>query len=106
MAGAPSWRPRFHTARDALIESLEHLVTKKRRIKQGATQGLLGPKDEWIEKGLGSTAILKARIGWQGLTIAEYLLTDNCLSPVSSSTMIGRSAICSMLTSPPGFSGP
>jgi type I restriction enzyme, S subunit len=58
---------------DALIESLDRLLTKKRQIKQGAMQKLLRSKDEWVEKKLGKTATLKARIGWQGLTTAEYL---------------------------------
>jgi type I restriction enzyme, S subunit len=58
---------------DALIESLDRLLTKKRQIKQGAMQELLRSKDGWIEKKLGKTATLKARIGWQGLTTAEYL---------------------------------
>ena len=30
------------------------------------------PKD-WKELNLGKSSILKARIGWQGLTTAEYL---------------------------------
>jgi len=65
---------------DALIESLEQLVAKKRHLKQAAMQQLLtgkkrlpGFEGEWVEKRLGSTAVLKARIGWQGLTTAEYL---------------------------------
>lgn len=58
---------------DALIESLEQLITKKRQLKQGAMQELLLRKDGWVEKKLGKTATLKARIGWQGLTTAEYL---------------------------------
>jgi type I restriction enzyme, S subunit len=35
---------------DALIESLDRLLTKKRQIKQGAMQELLRSKDGWIEK--------------------------------------------------------
>jgi type I restriction enzyme, S subunit len=62
---------------DALIESLEQLITKKRNIKQGAMQELLLPKKEWVEKQLGKTATLKARIGWQGLTVSEYLDSGN-----------------------------
>lgn len=62
---------------DALIESLEQLIAKKRHLKQGAMQELLFPKDGWVEKRLGSTATLKARIGWQGLTTAEYLETGD-----------------------------
>jgi type I restriction enzyme S subunit len=65
---------------DALIESMEQLLAKKRQLKQGAMQELLtgkkrlpGFSGEWEIKRLGNTAVLKARIGWQGLTTAEYL---------------------------------
>lgn len=65
---------------DALIESLEHLITKKRRIKQGTMQALLTGRERlegynmaWLERRLGDAASLKARIGWQGLTTKEYL---------------------------------
>jgi type I restriction enzyme, S subunit len=58
---------------DALISSLETLITKKHQVKQGVMQQLLCPKEEWIEKRLGRCATLKARIGWQGLTTSEYL---------------------------------
>lgn len=65
---------------DALIESLEQLLTKKRQIKQGAMQELLtgkrrlpGFKGEWVKKQIGKTATLKARIGWQGLKTSEYI---------------------------------
>lgn len=74
---------------DALITQLEKLVAKKRAIKQGAMQELLDPmvngelrmvndfnspflKKGWEIKKLGEVAKLKARIGWQGLTTAEY----------------------------------
>ncbi|MBE2232090.1 MAG: restriction endonuclease subunit S, partial [Anaerolinea sp.] len=62
---------------DALIDALEGLIAKKRAIKQGAMQELLHPEEGWVEKRLGDTAILKARIGWQGLTTAEYLDTGD-----------------------------
>ncbi len=62
---------------DALVESLEQLIAKKRRLKQGAMQELLRPKDSWEQKVLGNTSVLKARIGWQGLTTAEYLDTGD-----------------------------
>lgn len=39
---------------DALISSLENLITKKRNIKQGAMQKLLQPKEGWEVKKLGS----------------------------------------------------
>ncbi len=41
---------------DALIESLDRLLTKKRQIKQGAMQELLRSKDGRIEKKLGELA--------------------------------------------------
>jgi type I restriction enzyme, S subunit len=57
---------------DALITQLEKLIAKKRNIKQGAMQELLKPKEGWEVKKLGEVATLKARIGWHGLTTAEY----------------------------------
>lgn len=47
---------------DALIQSLTHLITKKRQIKQGAMQNLLNPyengrlKAGWVVKKLGDVA--------------------------------------------------
>lgn len=41
---------------DALIESLEQLIAKKRQIKQGAMQELLRPKEGWVEQPLGEIA--------------------------------------------------
>lgn len=41
---------------DALIESLDQLLTKKRQIKQGAMQELLRSKESWTEKQLGEVA--------------------------------------------------
>lgn len=65
---------------DTFVESLEQLIAKKRQLKQGAMQELLtgkkrlpGFRGSWTIKRLGSSASLKARIGWQGLTTAEYL---------------------------------
>lgn len=65
---------------DALVDSLEQILVKKHQIKQGTMQELLtgkkrlpGFNGEWVVKRLGNTAILRARIGWQGLTTAEYL---------------------------------
>jgi restriction endonuclease S subunit len=41
---------------DALIQSLEKLIAKKRLIKQGAMQELLKPKKRWAVKKLGEIA--------------------------------------------------
>lgn len=62
---------------DNLIDSQEQLIAKKRQLKLGIMQELLRPKDGWVKKSLRDTAILKARIGWQGLTTAEYLKSGN-----------------------------
>lgn len=57
---------------DALIESLEQLLTKKRHLKQGAMQELLRPKDDCEVKMLCEVSTLKGRIGWQGLKQTEF----------------------------------
>lgn len=44
---------------DALIESLEQLIAKKRHLKQGAMQELLRAKNGWVEKRLGDIAHIK-----------------------------------------------
>jgi type I restriction enzyme, S subunit len=65
---------------DALITSLDTLIAKKRDIKQAAMQQLLTGKTrlpnlsgEWEVLNMTAHSTLKARIGWQGLTTAEYL---------------------------------
>jgi type I restriction enzyme S subunit len=65
---------------DDYISALERLIAKKRRIKKGAMQELLTGKrrlpgfdGEWVNMNLAEKSTLKARIGWQGLTTAEYL---------------------------------
>jgi type I restriction enzyme S subunit len=64
---------------DAMISNLEKLIEKKKRIKQGAMQDLLRPKEGWVKNHLGKASTLKARIGWQGLTTAEYQNTGEFL---------------------------
>jgi len=65
---------------DAYITALEKLIAKKRTVKQGAMQELLTGKRRlpgfsgvWDTLKLAANSTLKARIGWQGLTTAEYL---------------------------------
>lgn len=73
---------------DELIKTLTKTIEKKKAIKQGAMQALLTPPlkggkrlsgfdGEWEELNLGKTSVLKARIGWQGLTTDEYLSNGN-----------------------------
>ncbi len=65
---------------DVLLDSLDRLIAKKRNIKQAAMQQLLtgqtrlpGFSGEWEVVNMAKHASLKARIGWQALTTAEYL---------------------------------
>ena len=67
---------------DALLGALDRLIAKKRDLKQGAMQQLLagqtrlpGFHGEWARLNMADDSTLKARIGWQGLTTAEYLET-------------------------------
>ncbi len=58
---------------DALIDSLERLLVKKRRLKQGAMQELLTPKKGWVKNTLGSLGVfLKGR----GISKAQSLSGD------------------------------
>lgn len=57
---------------EALIESLEQLLAKKRQLKQGAMQELLHPKKGYAVRALGEVSSLKGRIGWQGLKQTEF----------------------------------
>lgn len=56
---------------DALISSLEQLITKKRAIKQGAMQELLKPKDGWEVKKLGEIAEVVGG-GTPSTSVPEY----------------------------------
>lgn len=65
---------------DALIMRLNKLIVKKKNIRHGALQMLItgkkrlsGFSGDWIKINLSKNSRLKARIGWQGLTTAEYL---------------------------------
>lgn len=65
---------------DLLILNLQKLIQKKKDIRQGTMQMLVTGKKrlsgfdgDWIKINLSKNSRLKARIGWQGLTTAEYL---------------------------------
>ena len=69
---------------DGLLGALEALIAKKRDIKQAAMQQLLtgrtrlpGFRREWTRLNMARDSVVKARIGWQGLTTAEYLTTGH-----------------------------
>jgi len=57
---------------DALIESLEQLLIKKRHLKQGAMQDLIREKPRDKVRLLREVSSLKGRIGWQGLKQTEF----------------------------------
>jgi type I restriction enzyme S subunit len=70
---------------DALLAGLDRLIAKKRDLKEGAAQQLLtgqtrlrGFHGKWEPLAIGDNSRLKARIGWQGLTTAEYLASGAC----------------------------
>jgi type I restriction enzyme S subunit len=65
---------------DKLISDQQKLIRKKKDIRQGTMQMLVTGKKrldgfdgEWVKINLSKNSKLKARIGWQGLTTAEYL---------------------------------
>lgn len=65
---------------DELINVLQKEIDKKKNIKYGTLQKLVTGEerlnsytDEWVSINMAKKSKLKARIGWQGLTTAEYL---------------------------------
>lgn len=68
------------SAIDTLLVDLQKLIQKKKNIRQGTLQKLIAGKTrlsgfdgDWVKINLSKNSRLKARIGWQGLTTAEYL---------------------------------
>ncbi|MBR9860732.1 restriction endonuclease subunit S [bacterium] len=55
---------------DALIQSLEKLIEKKKRIKEGMMQELLRPKEGWVEYKIGSIGTTYG--GLSGKTKADF----------------------------------
>jgi type I restriction enzyme S subunit len=86
LRGIPVQRPKLHEQEaiaealsdaDALIESLEQLIAKKRHLKQGAMQELLRPKEGDEVRKLCEVSSLKGRIGWQGLKQKEFTTNED-----------------------------
>ena len=61
---------------DALIESLEQLIAKKRNLKQATLQLMLYPKKGDVVRLLREISTLKGRIGWQGLKQTEFTYNE------------------------------
>jgi len=84
---------------EALLGGLDRLIAKKRDLKQAAMHQLLtgntrlpGFDGEWTRLNMAENSTLKARIGWQGLTIAEYLKTGEYFLVTGTDFYNGRIA--------------
>jgi type I restriction enzyme, S subunit len=82
---------------DGLLGGLDRLIAKKRDLKQAAMQQLLtgqtrlpGFHGKWARLNMAENSTLKARIGWQGLTTAEYLKTGEYLLVTGTDFSEGR----------------
>jgi len=82
---------------DALLNTLGRLITKKRDLKQSAMQQLLtgrtrlpGFNGDWVDLNMEEKSTLKARIGWQGLTTAEYLPSGSYFLVTGTDFLNGR----------------
>jgi len=70
---------------DALINSLEKLIAKKRNIKQGAMQQLLKPKEGWEVKKLGEVAEI-----YQPQTISQDVFIDDGYLVYGANGIVGK----------------
>jgi type I restriction enzyme S subunit len=84
---------------DGLLDGLDRLIAKKRDLKQAAMQQLLtgqtrlpGFHGDWVPLNMADNSTLKARIGWQGLTTAEYLKTGDYFLVTGTDFSEGRIA--------------
>jgi type I restriction enzyme S subunit len=84
---------------DGLLGGLDRLIAKKRDLKQAAMQQLLTGQTrlpdfhgEWVPLNMADNSTLKARIGWQGLTTAEYLKTGEYFLVTGTDFSDGRIA--------------
>ncbi|NDD91349.1 restriction endonuclease subunit S, partial [bacterium] len=84
---------------DGLLGGLDRLIAKKRDLKQAAMQQLLtgqtrlpGFHGDWVPLNMADNSTLKARIGWQGLTTAEYLKTGDYFLVTGTDFSEGRIA--------------
>ena len=75
-----------------LILSLDALIAKKRDIKQGAMQICFGDtlSNSDQDASIGADCHLHARIGWQGLTTAEYKKSGDFLLVTGTDFIDGR----------------
>jgi len=82
---------------DAVLGALTQLIAKKRDLKQAAMQQLLtgqtrlpGFSGGWRVLSMAENSTLNARIGWQGLTTAEYLPTGEYYLVTGTDFLAGR----------------
>lgn len=72
------------------VAALEQLLAKKRCVAFAALEALLTPESNFVRMRLGDVAQIKARIGWQGLTTAEYLESGHHLLVTGTDFCDGR----------------
>jgi type I restriction enzyme S subunit len=76
---------------DALINSLEKLIAKKRNIKQGTMQELLKPKEGWVESTILQMADNKKELFDDGDWIESEHITDKGIRLIQTGNIgIGR----------------
>jgi type I restriction enzyme S subunit len=63
---------------DGAIESVKALIAKKKAIRDSVLYELIVNQGGLKEISFSKDVSLKARIGWQGLTTAEYQVTGDC----------------------------
>jgi type I restriction enzyme S subunit len=83
---------------DALIEGVEKLLEKKRRIKQGAMQELLRPKEGWVKKMLGDFLTQRPQygIGAAAVPYNEDLPTYLRITDISEDGRLIKSKLASV----------
>lgn len=70
---------------DAMIASLEKLIEKKKKIKQGAMQELLRPKEGWVKRKLGEVATI-----YQPQTISQEQFSIDGYLVYGANGIVGR----------------
>lgn len=79
---------------DALISSLEELITKKRNIKQGAMQKLLQPKEGWEVKKLGEVIYLQGGYAFKSELFTNVGIPIIRISDVGNNKVDTDNSVC------------
>lgn len=79
---------------DALINSLEKLIAKKRNIKQGAMQQLLKPKEGWEVKKLGEVIYLQGGYAFKSELFTNVGVPIIRISDVGNNKVETDNSVC------------